>query len=174
LLEQNELWGGSMADQTRLPPEVERWVAELTGLARRTWRNGPGPEVLGKVGFWVALPGLDAADQRHLAVLRRARRTVATVATSAKQLELRIGELERQAGQAAGKAADALAELHRDYGEMRARQERLTTASQRLQAEIDAFRQATNAAKAAHAAAEEAAQSACAEMRNSRPRGAGT
>jgi phage shock protein A len=163
-----------MADQTPMPPKVERWVAELTGLARRTWRDGPGPEVLGKIGFWVALPGLDAADQRHLAVLRRVRRTVATVATSAKRLELRIGELERQAGQTDGNAADALAELRRDYAEMKARQEHVTAASRRLQAEINAFRQAMNAAKAAHTAAEEAAQSACAEMRNARPQGAGT
>lgn len=85
-----------MADQTRLPPEVERWVAGLTGRTRSAWRNGPGPAVLGKVGFWVALPGLDAAYQRHLAVLQWARRAVADMATSAKQLELRIGELERQ------------------------------------------------------------------------------
>jgi chromosome segregation ATPase len=162
-----------MADQIRMPPDVEKWVAGLTGRARRTWRNGPGPEVLGKIGFWVALPGLDAADRRHLAVLGRIRRTVATVATSAKRLELRIGELERQAGQATGNA-DALAELRRDYAEMKARQERVTEASRRLQAEIDTFRQAMNAAKAAHTAAEEAAQSACAEMRNSGPQGAGT
>jgi chromosome segregation ATPase len=169
-----------MADETRMSPEVERWVAELTRRARRTWRNGRGPEVLGKIGFWVALPGLDAADQRHLAVLRRIRRTVATVATSARRLELRIGELERQAGEANGNGA-ALAELRRDYAEMKARLERLTAASRGLHAEINAFREAMNAAKAAHAAAEEAARSACAEMRkawaemrNLRPQGAGT
>jgi chromosome segregation ATPase len=159
-----------MTDQTPVPPNVERWVGELTGRARRTWRNGPGPEVLGKIGFWVVLPGLDAADQRYLAVLRRARRSVATAATSAKQLELRIGELERQAGQATGNAG-ALAELRRDHAEMKARQERLAEASRRLQAEIDAFRQAMNAAKAAHDAAEEAAESMNAEIRNSRPQG---
>ena len=162
-----------MADQTRISPKVERWVAGLTGRARRTWRSGPGPEVVGKIGFWVALPGLDAADQRHVAVLQRIRRTVATVATSARQLELRIGELERQAGQATGNA-DALAELRREHAEMKARQERVTAASRRLQVEIDAFRQTMNAVKAAHAAVEEAAQAACAEMTNSRPQGAGT
>ena len=57
---------------------------------------------------------------------------------------------------------------------MKARQERVAAASRRLQAEVDAFRQAVNAAKAARAAAEEAARSTCAEMRNSRPQGAGT
>jgi hypothetical protein len=163
-----------MADQTRMHPKVDRWVAELTSRARRTWRNGPGPEVLGKVGFWVARPGLDAVDQRHLAILLRVRRTNAAVATSAKRLELRIGELERQADQATGNVADALAGLRRDHAEVKAREERVTAASRRLQAEIDAFRQAKNAAKAAYIAAEEAAQSACAEIRNSRPQGAAT
>jgi len=162
-----------MADQTPTPPELERWAGQLIGRARRNWRDSPGPEVLGKIGFWVAVPALDAADQRYLAVLQRTRRTIATVATSAKRLELRISELEHQADQATG-TADALAALHRDYAEMKARQERVIAASRRLQAEIDAFRQAINAAKAAHTAAEEAAESACAEMTSSRPQGAGT
>jgi chaperonin cofactor prefoldin len=173
VLVSDDLRGGSVDDQTRTPPKFERWAAELTGLAHRTWRNGPGPEVLGKIGLWVALPSLDAADQGHLAVLQRTRRAIAAVATSAKQLELRIGELERQAGPKAGNSDDTLAELRRDDADMKARQERLVSASRRLQAEIDAFRQAMNAAKAAHIAAEEAAQSACTEMRNSRPQGAG-
>jgi hypothetical protein len=177
-----------MADQTRLPPEVGRWVAALTHEARKAWQNGPGPDVLGKIGFWVAVPGLDAAYQRHLAVLRRARRTLADVATSAKKLELRIGELERQAddvadhsqaagadeSQAARNAAATLAELRRDYADARAREERVSAASRRLMIATDAFRQAKDGAKAAHTAAEEAAQSARAEMRNSQPREAAT
>jgi len=111
-------------------------------------------------------------------VLRRARRTLADVATSAKKLELRIGELERQAdnaadhdqarradeGQAAGNVAATLAELRRDYAEVTAREERVKAASRRLAAEIDAFRLAKNAAEAAHTAAEEAAQSVWAEI----------
>jgi hypothetical protein len=90
------------------------------------------------------------------------------LATSAKQLELRVGELEPQAGQPAGNA-DALAELRRDHDQAKARLERATAASRRLQAAIDAFRQAMNAAKAAHTAADEAAQSACAQIKNSQP-----
>jgi hypothetical protein len=176
-----------MAGQTRLPPEVARWVAALTHEARKAWHNGPGPDVLGKIGFWVAVPGLDAAYQRHLAVLQRSRRTLADVATSAKQLELRIGELERQAddvadhsqgsgadeGQAARNAA-VLAELRRDYTEAQAKEERVSAASRRLMVATDAFRQAKDAAKAAHTAAEEAAQSAWAEMRNSQQQEAST
>jgi predicted aminopeptidase len=154
-----------MADQNRMPPEIEQWVGQLIGRARRNWRSGPGPEVLGKIGFWIAVPGLDAADQGYLAVLQRTRRATARVATSAKRLELRIGELERQAGEATENAA-ALAELRREYAEMKARQERVTAVSRRLQAEIDAFRQAMNTAKAAHAEVEEAARSATAEIKN--------
>lgn len=173
-----------MADQIRLPPEVGRWVGALTHEARKAWHNGHGPEVLGKIGFWVAVPGLDAAHQRHLAALRQARRTVATAATSAKRLELRIGELERQAdgvadhsqgeGQAVRDAAAALAELRRDYDEAKAREERVSAASRRLMIATDAFRQAEDAAKAAYSAAEEAAQAAWAEIRNSQPSEAAT
>ena len=177
-----------MAGQTRLPPEVDRWVAALTHQARKAWQSGPGPDVLGKIGFWVAVPGLDAAYQRHLAVLRRSRRTLADVATSAKQLELRIGELERQVddvadhshgsgadnGQAARNAAAALAELRRDYAEAKSREERISAASRRLMVATDAFRQAKDTAKAAHTAAEQAAQSAWAEMRNSQQQEAST
>jgi FtsZ-binding cell division protein ZapB len=163
-----------MADQTRLPLEVGRWVGALTHEARKAWQNRHGPEVLGKIGFWVAVPGLDTACQRYLAVLRQTRRTVAAAAMAAKKLELRIGELERQAddvadhsqgdGQAVRNAAATLAELRRDYDEAKAREERVSAASQRLMIATDAFRQAKDAVKAAHAAAEEAAQAASAEI----------
>lgn len=179
LVRANDLRGDSMADQTRLPPEVSRWVGALTHEARKAWHNGHGPEVLGKIGFWVAVPGLDAAYQRYLAALQQARRTVATAATSAKKLELRIGELERQAddvadhsqgeGQAARNAAATLAGLRRDYDETKVRKERVSAASRRLMIATDAFRQAKDAAKVAHSAAEEAAQAAWAEIRNSQP-----
>lgn len=134
------------------------------------------------------MPGLDAAYQRYLAALRQARRAVADVATAAKKLELRIGELERQAdhvadhspagragdGQAARNAAATLAALRRDYAEAKAREERVSAASRRLMIATDAFRQAKDAAKAAHAAADKAAQAAWAEIRNSQPPQAAT
>jgi hypothetical protein len=173
-----------MADQTRLPPEVGRCVGALTHEVRKAWQNRHGPEVLGKIGFWAAVPGLDTACQRYLAVLRQTRRTVAAAAMAAKKLELRIGELERQAddvadhsqgeGQAARNAAVTLAELRRDYDEAKAREERVSAASQRLLIATDAFRQAKDAAKAAHNAAEEAAQASWAEIRNSQPPEAAT
>lgn len=110
------------------------------------------------------------------------------MATSAKRLELRIGELERQAdggadhsqaagageGQAARNAAATLADLRRAYTEAKAREERASVASRRLMIATDAFRQAKDAAKAAHTAAEEAAQAARDEIRNSQPPEAAT
>jgi hypothetical protein len=35
-----------MADQTRLPPEVDRWVGALTHEARKAWHNAHRPEIL--------------------------------------------------------------------------------------------------------------------------------
>ncbi len=55
-------------------------------------------QLLSKIGFWVAMAGLDAAYQRHLGTLTRVRRAVADVATTRKRLELQIGDLERQVG----------------------------------------------------------------------------
>jgi hypothetical protein len=61
--------------------------------------------MLGKIGFWVAQPGLDAACQRQLVALTRSRRDVADVATACKRLELKIAALERQVGQPEDPAA---------------------------------------------------------------------
>jgi phage shock protein A len=81
-------------------------AAGLTARLNRAWHGSPvhgaSLRALGTIGFWVARPGLDAAYQQHLATLTRARRAVAEVATSRKRLELRISELERQAGAQGG------------------------------------------------------------------------
>jgi hypothetical protein len=45
-------------------------------------------QMLGKIGFWIARPALDAAYQQHSAKLLRTRRAVADVAASGKRLEL--------------------------------------------------------------------------------------
>ena len=47
-----------MGHQIRMPSEAEKWIAG----------------VLGKIGFLVALPGLDAAYQQQLVALSRVRR----------------------------------------------------------------------------------------------------
>jgi chromosome segregation ATPase len=158
--------------QFRMAPGVQEWAARLAGPVQGAWHGRPGSEVrrtLGKIGFWIAQPGLDAAYQRQLVALQRSRRDVADVATARKRLELRIAELERQADQSVDRdrkvtdegrsnTTEQLAELHRQHADLQAKQERATTVSRRLMAEIDAFRTGAEATKAAYTAAEDAAR----------------
>ena len=139
-------------------------------------------EVLGKIGFLVAVPSLEAAYKQQLVVLSRVRRAVADVATSRKRLELQIAALERQAdeqGNPGGKDSDGdaadpsrtardvtgqLADMRGQYAEMQAKEERMTAASRRLMAEVNAFRSGKEATEAAYPAADEAARAVWAEM----------
>jgi phage shock protein A len=171
-----------------MAPEVEKWAAGLIARVSNAWRSSPAPnasrQALGKIGFWVARPGLDAAYQQHLVALTRVRRTVADVATSRVRLELQIGELERQAdeprdpssktsdagqggtigqSQTARRVTEHLADLRRRYADIQAKEERVTAASRRLMAEINAFRASKEATKASYTAAEEAAEAVWAE-----------
>jgi hypothetical protein len=118
-----------------------------------------------------ALPGLDAAYERQRDRLTPVRRTVADVATSRKRLELQIAQLERQVtelgeqeGRGSGGAAERLAELRRQYAALQAEEERVTVASQRLQASLDEFSTRKEAAKAAYLAAQEEAEAIWAEV----------
>jgi phage shock protein A len=132
-----------------------------------------------------ARPDLDVSYQRQLETLTRARRAVAEVATSRKRLELMAvqleqqidklgdqslkamemgrGDLAEQAGIRRDAVQEQLADLRRRYAEVQAEEERLTVASQRLQAKVDAFRTRKEAIKAARAAAQAAAEAAWAE-----------
>lgn len=132
-----------------------------------------------------ARPDLDTAYERQLEMLTRVRRAVADVATSRKRLELQANQLEQQigklgeqgrtameagrrdlaeeAGVRRGAAREQLADLQRQYAGMQAEEGRLTVASQRLQAKVDAFRIRKEAIKAAHAVAQAAAEAAWAE-----------
>jgi chromosome segregation ATPase len=155
-----------------MAPGVEEWAARVTAPVHNAWRGRPGSEarrMLGKIGFWIAQPGLDAAYQRQFEALQRSRRDVAEVATACKRLELKIAALERQAdepedpgrrvtGHGGGSTAEELAELRRQHADLQAKEEGATTVSRRLMAEINAFRASTEATKAAYAAAEEAAK----------------
>ena len=156
-----------MGHKIRVAPEVERWAARLNASVRSTWRGMPASReasrMLGKIGFWIARPGLDAAYQRHFAELQRARRTVASVATSRKRLELQIAGLERQAGTGQD-VTGQLTQLRRQYADMQAKEERVTAASRRLMAEINAFKTGTDAIRTAYPAAEEAAQAVWTEI----------
>jgi len=161
--------------QFRIAPEIKRWAARVTTPLNNAWRSRPGSEArrtLGKIGFWIAQPGLDAACQRQLEALQRSRRGVADVATAAKRLELQIAELERQADELGRQAEDGdqgvtsgqgntteqLAELRRQHADLQARQERATAVSQRLMTEINTFRASKEATKTAYTAAEEVAK----------------
>jgi phage shock protein A len=155
-----------MGHQIRMPSEAEHWVAGA----------------LGKIGFWVARPGLDTAYQQQLVALSRVRRAAAAVATSRKRLELQIADLERRADEQGnpgskdsdGDAADhshtarditgQLANLRGQYAEMQAKEERITAASRRLMAEVNAFRTGKETTEAAYTAADEAARTVWAEM----------
>jgi phage shock protein A len=165
-------------------------VAGLNAHAHRVWHARLAPraprQLLDKIGFWIAMAGLDAAYQRHLGTLRRVRRAVAGVATTRKQLELQISRLEQQArGQqdasrkatatsqrrldqqahtSARGAAEQLASLRRGYAEILAKEQRITAASRRLMTEIDAFRISQQAVKDAYTATEAAAQDARAQI----------
>jgi hypothetical protein len=54
--------------------------------------------------------------------------------------------------------SSALTQLRLRYADMQAKEERVTAASRRLMAEINAFKTGTEATKTAYTAAEEAAQ----------------
>jgi chromosome segregation ATPase len=181
-----------MGHQVPVAPGADEWVARLNAHVQRAWHSRPASDaqrwLLGKIGLWAAGPGLDAAYRRQLQELTRVRRAVADLATRRKRLELQISELERQAGQLTDpgmRAMDAsqvdgadqgqtgrgiteqLDDLRRRYAEIQAKEERVTAANVRLQAEINAFRAGKGTTKAAYTAAEQAAEAVWAEI--SRP-----
>jgi hypothetical protein len=148
--------------RSRIAPEAQKWAARVNGYLHSTWRSmpaarGEASRLLGKIGFWIAQPGLEAACQRQLVELQRARRAVASVATSRRRLELQIAELERPAA-GSQDANGKLSELRRQLAGLQAEEERVTAASRRLMAQVNAFRAGRDATKAAYAAAEEATQ----------------
>jgi len=172
-----------MEYQTRMATEVKQWAARLNTHVHGVSRSRPVASaqywLLDMIGSWATGPGLEAADQRLLLTLSRARRASADVATSRKRLELRIGELERQANERqapGGKARDAsqvdaagqdqttsdvteqLADLRRRYADMQAKEQRVHAANRRLFGQVNAFRTSKDAVKAARTAAEEAAR----------------
>jgi hypothetical protein len=172
-----------MENQTRLAAEAEKWVARLNSHVHGVSRSKPVASaqywLLGTIGSWATGPGLEAAHQRLLLTVGRARRATADVATSRKRLELRISELERHVDEKkapGGKAMHTsrvdvagqdqitrdvtgqLADLRRQYADMQAKEQRVHAGNQRLFAEINAFRTSKDAIKAAHTAVEEAAK----------------
>jgi phage shock protein A len=119
---------------------------------------------------------LDYSYQTQLELLQKVRRGVADVATSRKRIELQMNQLQQSSDKLDRQAREALAvgredlardaltrkagiqsqlgELNTQYTTLQGEEERLTGASQRLQAKVDAFRTKKETIKATYTAAE--------------------
>ena len=119
---------------------------------------------------------LDYSYQRQLELLQKVRRGVADVATSRKRLELQAqqlqqsaAKLESQARQAMGAGREDLARealrrrsgiaaelqgLQSQHAQLDAEEQKLTEASRRLEAKVEAFRTRKETIKATYSAAE--------------------
>ncbi|WP_350269599.1 PspA/IM30 family protein [Brevibacterium sp. CBA3109] len=119
---------------------------------------------------------LDYSYQKQLELLQKVRRGVADVATSRKRLELQITQLEQQQSKLSGQAQKAMemgredlarealtrksgldqqiTDLQGQHEGLQAEEQKLTLASQRLQAKVDAFRTRKETIKATYNAAE--------------------
>lgn len=119
---------------------------------------------------------LDYSYQRQLEMLQKVRRGVADVATSRKRLELQMQQLQQQSDKLEGQSRQALGagredlarealtrrsgvqqqqgDLSTQHAALQAEEEKLTLASQRLQAKVDAFRTRKETIKATYTAAE--------------------
>jgi phage shock protein A len=119
---------------------------------------------------------LDYSYQTQLELLQKVRRGVADVATSRKRVELQINTLQQNGAKLDRQARDSLAagredlarealtrkagistqldDLRTQYASLQGEEEKLTLASQRLQAKVDAFRTRKETIKATYTAAE--------------------
>jgi len=119
---------------------------------------------------------LDYSYTKQLELLQKVRRGVADVATSRKRLELQAQQLQQQSDKLDGQARVALsqgredlarealtrksaltqqiADLQTQHVSLQAEEEKLTLASQRLQAKVDAFRTKKETIKATYTAAQ--------------------
>ena len=119
---------------------------------------------------------LDYSYQKQLELLQQVRRGVADVATSRKRLELQMAQLQQQSTKLEGQAKAALGagredlarealtrrsglqgqinDLQTQYQGLVVQEEKLTQASQRLQAKVEAFRTQKETIKATYSAAE--------------------
>ena len=119
---------------------------------------------------------LDYSYQKQLELLQKVRRGVADVATSRKRLELQLNELQKKSATYEDQGRKALAlgredlarealsrraalqqqvtDLETQHTQLQGEEEKLTLASQRLQAKVDAFRTKKETIKATYTAAQ--------------------
>ena len=119
---------------------------------------------------------LDYSYQRQVEMLAKVRRGVADVATSRKRVELQVAQLQQQERKLTDQAQKALSmgredlarealtrksaltgqitDLSAQQAQLQGEEEKLTLASQRLQAKVEAFRTKKETIKATYTAAE--------------------
>jgi phage shock protein A len=119
---------------------------------------------------------LDYSYQKQLEMLQKVRRGVADVATSRKRVELQATQLQQQSDKLQGQAQQALgagredlarealtrraglqqqiSDLQVQHAQLQGEEEKLTLASQRLQAKVESFRTRKETIKATYTAAE--------------------
>jgi phage shock protein A len=119
---------------------------------------------------------LDYSYKRQVELLSKVRRGVADVATSRKRVELQIAQLQQQENKLTDQAKKALSmgredlarealtrksgltgqvdSLRQQHAQLQGEEEKLTLASQRLQAKVEAFRTKKETIKATYTAAE--------------------
>jgi phage shock protein A len=119
---------------------------------------------------------LDYSYQRQLEMLTKVRRGVADVATSRKRIELQRNQLQAQSDKLTDQAQKALSmgredlarealtrksaltgqigDLNAQHDQLQGEEEKLTLASQRLQAKVESFRTRKETLKATYTAAE--------------------
>jgi phage shock protein A/DNA-binding XRE family transcriptional regulator len=171
---------GWLTDLRETEPQQARLVGEAV-LALLDAGEGLGPPLVVPLESALRPPddpreALDLSYERQLELLTKVRRGVATVATSRKRVELQASELERRAARLASQREAALndgredlageartheagvqeqlSELQRQFLILADEEEKLTAASQRLQAKVDAFRIRKETFKATYTAAE--------------------
>ena len=119
---------------------------------------------------------LDYSYQKQLELLQKVRKGVADVATSRKRIELQMTQLQQQADKLTQQAQKALSvgredlarealtrksaltgqitDLQTQHAQLQGEEEKLTLASQRLQAKVEAFRTRKETIKATYTAAQ--------------------
>jgi phage shock protein A/DNA-binding XRE family transcriptional regulator len=169
-----------LAELRDTEPELARLIGEAV-LALLDAGETLGPPLVVSLESALRPPDdprdvLDYSYQHQLETLTKVRRGVADVATSRKRIELMVSSLEQQAAKLASQREQALgagneslamqarsreagtqqrlSELHRQLHTLTGEEERLTVASQRLQAKVEAFRVQKETIKARYTAAE--------------------
>ena len=166
--------------QRATEPELARLVGEAV-LALLDAGEILGPPLVLPLESVLQAPddpreALDYSYQRQLEALTKVRRGVADVATSRKRIELQVNQVEHQIAKLTRRREDALeagqesaasealsheaglreqlAQLRQQYDLLSGEEEKLTRASQRLQAKVEAFRMQKETLKARYTAAE--------------------